>query len=170
MSPRSPANPAGPTTVTTVNLAFRGYGAADKPPLVLLHALGEDAGTWDDIAPALADHWRVLALDLRGHGDSDRAAEYSLARMQDDVSAFLDRHGLDHVTLVGHSTRWRGRVPPGRRATRFTPSTPPRPSVPADSGQSSSAPCVHSKVRRHLSGVGSATWPVTRTSVPAGSV
>ena len=40
-------------------------------PLVLLHGLGNEAHLWDDFVPSVAPHYRVLALDQRGHGDSD---------------------------------------------------------------------------------------------------
>lgn len=54
-----------------VRLAFRVSGPPGAQPLVLLHALGEDATDWDGVAPALAASRRVYALDLRGHGRSD---------------------------------------------------------------------------------------------------
>ncbi|MEU9041688.1 MULTISPECIES: alpha/beta fold hydrolase [unclassified Kitasatospora] len=86
-----------------VTLAYRESGRADGPPLVLLHALGERASDWDVVLPGLAPGHHVYALDLRGHGDSDRAGAYSLQAMRDDVLAFLDVLGLDRVDLVGHS-------------------------------------------------------------------
>ncbi|MGW2279579.1 alpha/beta fold hydrolase [Streptomyces sp. NPDC001770] len=86
-----------------VRLAYQVSGPADAPPLVLLHALGEDASDWDAVAPVLARHRRVHALDLRGHGRSDWPGTYSLELMRDDVLGFLDALGLDRVELVGHS-------------------------------------------------------------------
>src|SRR3970040_2037245 len=49
------------------------WGTAAAPPLVLLHGFTGHARTWDDFAASVADGFRVLALDQRGHGDSDRA-------------------------------------------------------------------------------------------------
>ncbi|KJK56701.1 alpha/beta fold hydrolase [Saccharothrix sp. ST-888] len=86
-----------------VRLAYRVSGRPGAPALVLLHALGEDATGWDGVAPALARHWRVYALDLRGHGRSGHPGEYSLELMRDDVLGVLDALGLDRVDLVGHS-------------------------------------------------------------------
>lgn len=86
-----------------VAIACRESGPLGGPPLVLLHALGERASDWDGVLPALAPRHRVYALDLRGHGDSGRAAVYSLEAMRDDVLAVLDALGLDRVDLVGHS-------------------------------------------------------------------
>lgn len=89
-----------------VRLAYDVWGAADAPPLVLLHALGENAADWAQVAPVLAHGGRphrVYALDLRGHGRSDWPGTYSLGLMRDDVVAFLDAAGLDRVDLIGHS-------------------------------------------------------------------
>ena len=47
----------------------------DGVPFLLLHGFGNEAHIWDDLAPVMAPHYRTLALDLRGHGDSDRDAE-----------------------------------------------------------------------------------------------
>ncbi|WP_406306709.1 alpha/beta fold hydrolase [Streptomyces sp. NBC_00879] len=84
-------------------LSFQVSGPTDAPPVVLLHALGEDATDWDLVAVALAAGRRVYALDLRGHGRSDWPGEYSLELMRADVIGFLDALALDRVDLIGHS-------------------------------------------------------------------
>lgn len=89
--------------VSGVRLACQVSGPRNAPPLVLLHAMGETAGDWDEVAPALATGRRVHALDLRGHGRSDWPGAYSLTLMRDDVLGFLEALGLDRVDLVGHS-------------------------------------------------------------------
>lgn len=86
-----------------IRLAYQAWGAPGAPPLLLLHALGEDSGDWDTVAPALARNRRVYALDLRGHGRSDWPGEYSLELMRTDVIRFLDALGLGRVDVVGHS-------------------------------------------------------------------
>lgn len=78
-------------------------GAADAPALVLLHGLGDDASTWDVVGAEFARHFRVLAIDQRGHGLSDRPGAYSFELMRDDVLGVLDQLGLDRVNLLGHS-------------------------------------------------------------------
>jgi 3-oxoadipate enol-lactonase len=90
-------------TVDGVRLACYIRGAADAPPLVLLHGLGSRASTWDTVAAEFAKHFRVLAIDQRGHGDSDRPGEYSFELMRDDVLGVLDRLGLNRINLLGHS-------------------------------------------------------------------
>ncbi|MFE4968944.1 alpha/beta fold hydrolase [Streptomyces sp. NPDC056660] len=86
-----------------VRLAYQVSGPPDALPLVMLHALGEDATDWDIVAPVFARSRHVYALDLRGHGRSDWPGEYSLQLMRDDVLGFLDALALDRVDLVGHS-------------------------------------------------------------------
>lgn len=86
-----------------IRLAYVTSGRADGPPLVLLHALGETSAAWDEIAPALGLQYRLIAFDLRGHGDSDWPGEYSFELMRDDVLDALDRLGLEQVSIIGHS-------------------------------------------------------------------
>jgi pimeloyl-ACP methyl ester carboxylesterase len=97
----------GEVTVHRVNgvtLACEWEGPAGGPPLLLLHALGEDRGSWRRVAAELAaDGWRTLAVDLRGHGGSARPGTYSFEEMRDDVLALLDSLGLERVTVVAHS-------------------------------------------------------------------
>lgn len=105
---RAPGHILGMTENRTVDvegvrLAYQVSGPPDAPPLVLLHALGEDASDWSAVAPVLARRRRVYALDLRGHGRSEWPGAYSLHLMRDDVLGFLDALALDRVDLVGHS-------------------------------------------------------------------
>ncbi|MFJ2636748.1 alpha/beta fold hydrolase [Streptomyces sp. NPDC087422] len=87
-----------------VRLAYEVAGPADGPPLLLLHALGEDRTSWRAVSDALAaDGWRAYAPDLRGHGASERPGTYSFELLRDDVLGFLDALGLRRVTVVSHS-------------------------------------------------------------------
>jgi 3-oxoadipate enol-lactonase len=89
--------------VDGVRLAYRDSGDETAPVMVLLHGLGEDSRGWDEVAAAFAGRFRVLAVDLRGHGHSDWPGRYSLALLRDDVLGLLDALGLDRITLIGHS-------------------------------------------------------------------
>ena len=80
-------------------------GPADAPPVVLLHGITGHARVWDHLAERLAPRHRVLALDQRGHGDSDPAPDddYRVGTMADDVAAFVGSLRIDRFALLGHS-------------------------------------------------------------------
>jgi pimeloyl-ACP methyl ester carboxylesterase len=80
-------------------------GPADAPPVVLLHGITGHARVWDHLAERLAPRHRVVALDQRGHGDSDPAPDddYRVGTMADDVAAFVGSLRLDRFALLGHS-------------------------------------------------------------------
>jgi pimeloyl-ACP methyl ester carboxylesterase len=77
----------------------------DGVPLLFVHGFGNDAHVWDDLAPAVAAYYRTLALDLRGHGDSDRdpEARYDYEHHLADLEAVTAALGVDRLVLVGHS-------------------------------------------------------------------
>ena len=76
----------------------------DKPPLVLVHALGLDRRMWRDVVPHLAQQYCVIAYDLRGHGHAAAAPLVSgLETYTEDLVRLLDRLNLSRVHLVGLS-------------------------------------------------------------------
>lgn len=76
----------------------------DGPPIVLVHGLSEDRRTWDPIVALLADGFRCVRLDLRGHGESGDADDYSAFAMAGDVTTVVAEASLDEPPLViGHS-------------------------------------------------------------------
>lgn len=86
-----------------VRVAYELCGDATAPVMVLLHATGETSASWAPVVSLLAGAFRVVTLDLRGHGASDWPGAYSLELVRDDVLGVLDALGLTGVTLVGHS-------------------------------------------------------------------
>lgn len=82
--------------------ATRWHGTA--PTVVLLHGLASQRRFWDLVVPGLAGA-SVLALDQRGHGDSDRPEHgpYDVGQCADDVAVSLDAAGIAAAVLVGHS-------------------------------------------------------------------
>jgi pimeloyl-ACP methyl ester carboxylesterase len=84
---------------------FLEWGDQDAPPIVLLHGGHQSAHSWDLVSLHLAQHYRVLALDQRGHGDSEwaRDVSYSNHEMSLDAEAFIDAMDLDRPVLIGHS-------------------------------------------------------------------
>jgi pimeloyl-ACP methyl ester carboxylesterase len=79
------------------------WGEPTQPALVLLHGGGANAHWWDHIAPALADRHHVIALDFRGHGDSDHPDELATGAFNVDLEALLIHLDVEDVVLVGHS-------------------------------------------------------------------
>ncbi len=84
---------------------FLEWGAADAPPIVLLHGGHQSCHSWDLVSLHLAQKYRVLALDQRGHGDSEwaRDLDYSNHTMSRDAEAFIAAMGLRRPILMGHS-------------------------------------------------------------------
>jgi pimeloyl-ACP methyl ester carboxylesterase len=89
----------------TALLAFADSGGASRA-IVLMHGAGLDHSMYDEQADALAEQgYRVIAWDLRGHGDSTPAAgtPVTAADLLGDLSALLDECAVDQCVLVGHS-------------------------------------------------------------------
>ncbi|AKJ27309.1 alpha/beta fold hydrolase [Caldimonas brevitalea] len=74
-------------------------------PLIFLHGGGLNAHTWDLVCLSLRERYHCLALDLRGHGESDWSADcdYSVEAEVADLEAFVDALGLEDFALVGMS-------------------------------------------------------------------
>jgi 3-oxoadipate enol-lactonase len=89
-------------TVNGVNMHYKAQGTG--PAVLLLHGLGSCAEDWSLQFPALGARYTALALDLRGHGHTDKpAAPYTIAQLADDVSGLLDTLGIGAVHVVGLS-------------------------------------------------------------------
>lgn len=95
---------------------YREYGGsglrpepAEGRPVVLLHGLASNARWWDLVGPLLARRFRVLALDQRGHGESDKPDDgYDFASTVGDLAAFVEELDLERPVIAGHS--WGGNV------------------------------------------------------------
>jgi pimeloyl-ACP methyl ester carboxylesterase len=86
-------------------ISYLEAGPPDGPVLVLLHGLASDSETWDRaIGPLAAAGLRVIAVDLLGHGESDKPnRSYLLDDFADSLRYFLDEVGIKSVTVAGHS-------------------------------------------------------------------
>lgn len=81
------------------------WGDQTKSPILFLHGGGLNAHTYDLVCLALRSDHHCLALDQRGHGDSEwsPALDYDMATHADDIEAFAAYMGLEHFVLVGQS-------------------------------------------------------------------
>jgi non-heme chloroperoxidase len=73
-------------------------------PLVLIPGWSQTTRSYEHQLSALSDAYRVIAVDMRGHGESPKPAHgYRIARLACDVYEFVERHDLRDVALAGHS-------------------------------------------------------------------
>jgi len=71
--------------------------------VVLVHATGFHARCWDQVVRCLPERTHVWAIDMRGHGRSDKVGPYTWARFGQDLERLIDQLGLQRVIGVGHS-------------------------------------------------------------------
>ncbi len=90
--------------MSAVAVSYTVSGDEDAPVVVLSHSLGADRGMWDPQVPALAERYRVVTYDTRGHGSSPApAGPYTLDDLVDDVVALLDEVGVERAHVSGLS-------------------------------------------------------------------
>jgi non-heme chloroperoxidase len=78
--------------------------AGSGKPLVMIPGWSQTAAQFRDQISGLSDRYRVIAIDMRGHGESDKPDHgYRIQRLSEDVHEFLIANGLTNVTLAGHS-------------------------------------------------------------------
>ena len=95
-------------TLNGLSFHYRDWGGSGQP-VVLLHGLASTCHIWDFAAPILAQHFAVVALDQRGHGESAKPDDgYDFATVSNDLLAFLQAKELNQPVIAGHS--WGGDV------------------------------------------------------------
>ena len=104
-----------------LTLHYLDWGNDHLPPLILLHGIQDHARSWDGVAGLLRNHWHVIAVDLRGHGDSDWSPDgaYMAPYILLDLLELVDTLGFAKVTLIAHSFG-------GNAAARFSGLYPDR--------------------------------------------
>ena len=82
------------------------WGSGGNPPLIMLHGIARIAHTFDHLAPRFVDRYRVIAVDMRGHGDSDWHPDgaYLVEDYVKDLEELVRQLGLRGITLLGNST------------------------------------------------------------------
>ena len=112
MGPRFPSGQERPfrlggRTVIVGQREFhvREAGPVDAPPLLLIHGWVFDTlGTWHRLIPLLTDRFRVIAVDHRNHGRSERIrGRYDIEDVADETAGVMDALGLERATVVGYS-------------------------------------------------------------------
>ncbi len=95
---RTVRTPSGPLRVAVIE---RGRGR----PILLLHGFATSSYTWHAIMPELSKNHRVIAIDLRGFGASDKPLDdrYSIQDQAEAVQAFIEQENLRDLTVIGHS-------------------------------------------------------------------
>ncbi len=93
-----------------VRMAYREWGRSDAAEaVVLIHGITSSSLSWVRVGPALGRHARVIAVDLKGHGDSDRPpAGYRIQDQAAEVAALCEVLGLRQPAVIGHS--WGGAI------------------------------------------------------------
>ena len=94
------------STVRVNGVAYRVVSAGTGQPLLMLHGFTGSADAWQLVAPPIARHRRVVAVDLLGHGQTDAPndpARYQMAPAVADLAAVLDHLEHDTVDLLGYS-------------------------------------------------------------------
>ena len=93
-------------TVNGLRLHYLDWGGADKPAMVVIHGIERHTHTFDHIVPQFTRDYRVIALDMRGHGDTAWSPEgaYLVEDHVKDLEAVIAALGLRGLTLWGNST------------------------------------------------------------------
>ena len=94
----------------TVDIFYRRFGKPGRTPLVIVHGASYFSYDWIDVAAAIATDREVVAMDMRGFGDSSwsPAKDYAVAAMGGDIAALATHLGWDKFIPVGHSMGGRG--------------------------------------------------------------
>jgi esterase len=89
-----------------LKIHYLDWGSPEKPPFVMLHGIGRVAHSFDHIAPHFVQNYHVIAMDMRGHGDSSWSPEgaYLVQDYVKDLEALADQLNLRGLTLLGNST------------------------------------------------------------------
>lgn len=92
-------------TSQRLSLSYAEWGDPAAAPLLLVHGGRDQKRSWDRVAGRLSHHYRVIAPDLRGHGESDWVCDgdYGLLDFVYDVASLVEHLELGRFTLLGHS-------------------------------------------------------------------
>ncbi|MBM2826995.1 MAG: alpha/beta hydrolase [Dehalococcoidia bacterium] len=88
-----------------LRLNYLDWGNSSAPDMLLVHGMTGNSRAWDFFANALREEYHILALDQRGHGDSEWPADhsYTTRSLVSDIDAFVDALKLEKFVYIGHS-------------------------------------------------------------------
>ena len=112
----------GYVTLNGMRFHYSDWGNDAAPPLLLLHGVTGHTRQWDRFAGEMIDSFHVIALDQRGHGETDWGKTYRPQDFDEDLRAFVTELGIAPVTIVGQSLG-------GRIGTGFAANPVRHPSV-----------------------------------------
>ncbi|KZC07657.1 Epoxide hydrolase 4, partial [Dufourea novaeangliae] len=101
MNPRC----AGLDRLWGVKFHYLEAGSRDKPLILLLHGFPDCWFSWREQIPCLADHYRVIAIDLKGFGDSDKPStkrSYKIEILVEELKQFILTFGVKQCSIIGH--------------------------------------------------------------------
>jgi pimeloyl-ACP methyl ester carboxylesterase len=93
-------------TVNGLRIHYLDWGSPDKPPFIMLHGIGRIAHQFDHLAPFFKNDYHVIAMDMRGHGDSAWSPEaaYLVEDYVKDVEGMAQQLNLRNIVILGNST------------------------------------------------------------------
>jgi pimeloyl-ACP methyl ester carboxylesterase len=96
---------SGHFTSQRLRLHYSEWGDPAAPPLILQHGGRDHGRSWDDLVPVLLPRWRIIAPDLRGHGDSQWSpdASYGMNDYLYDHAMLFDALEIESAVVIGHS-------------------------------------------------------------------
>ncbi len=91
--------------VNGLSFHYLEWGDPANPTILMLHGGSQQAHSWDFVSLPLSEQFHIVALDQRGHGDSDWApgGDYTIEAHQGDIDGFVRAVGLKNFHLIGHS-------------------------------------------------------------------
>ncbi len=92
-------------TVNNLKFHYLEWGNSENPTIILIHGIAQTCHSWDFISLGLSEKYRVIALDLRGHGDSEWAPDknYNIEAYSDDLHKIIEKLNLNNFILIGLS-------------------------------------------------------------------
>ena len=92
------------TTVNNITISYTEAGPAEAPAIIFIHGFPLNKSMWEKQIDALKDHYRAIAYDVRGHGNSDSGSEhFSIDIFVSDLIGFMDNLAIKKTILCGLS-------------------------------------------------------------------